>query len=374
MRIEILPYKSEDWGALSAFIAAYWSPMHPVLSRELFDWQYRGFLNGAPPEEHPPALLLWNRGALIGFLGLIHGEYQVNRPAADVVRGCALAMWMMHPDYRNVGLGPMLLREAERRLPVVVCLGVNADAGAIYRQRGYRHVPALDRWVAPLDGDGYAALCVHPGDLHALRDWAARSREPEPLPPAPVDADVLAGHWLKCTRADGAWVVQGLARSCELYRVRYSESVGFEYLMWRAADDGPAVIGRLEPVFDHPLSVLRLIELLPSDPAGWTGGGDEPLATLVGRALAWGAAQGCVAADFQVSAGLLARTLRRTTLRPQAQPLERDAAASLAPVFQPVNFTKPPINAYWRAPPETGPQPWCFVKSDGDMDRPHAIC
>jgi GNAT superfamily N-acetyltransferase len=374
MKIEILPYTVGDWDALAAFIASYWSPMHPVLSRELFAWQYRGFLNGVAPEERPPALLLWNRGALIGFLGLIHGEYQVNMPAAAVVRGCALAMWMVHPDYRHVGLGPLLLRDAERRTPVVVCLGANGDAGVIYRQRGYRYLPALDRWVAPLDGDGYAALCVAPADLHTLRDWAAQAREPEPLAPTPLDVDALADHWRRCTRSDGVWVVQGLARTREFYRARYADSVGFEYLTWRIGGDGPAVIGRVEDVFDHPLRVLRLIELLPSSAAGWTGARDARLTALVGRVLAWGAAQGCAAADFQISNGLLSASLSATTLRPQSQPAERDGLTSLAPVFQPLSFTKPPINAYWRTPVETGAQPWCFPKSDGDMDRPHASC
>ncbi len=373
MKVEILPYSPSDWGALASFIAAYWSPTHPILSRELFEWQYRGFLGDTPAESRPPALLLWNRGALIGFIGLIHGEYQLNAPKATTANGCAIAMWMMHPDYRHVGLGPMLLHEAEQRARVVVCLGVNADAGAIYRQRGYRHVDALNRWVAPLEGDGYAALCARPGDLHALRDWAAMAREGTPLEPAPFDNDALARHWSACTRDNGTWAIQGLARTSELYRVRYEQSVGFEYLMWRQNADGPIAIGRIEPVFDHPHRVLRLIELLPGHASAWTGAADQQLATLVHRVLAWGAAQGCVAADFQITGDLLSTSLRTTPLRRQSSSAGHDDLTSLAPVFQPLSFNKPPINAYWRVPPDTTGEPWCFPKSDGDMDRPHAL-
>lgn len=373
MKADVRAYTPTDWPRLAEFIHDYWSPTHPILSQRLFNWQYHGYLNGNSSPDRPPALVLWEGDRLIGFLGLIHGEYQLNRPDGRLAPGVALAMWMIHPELRGAGLGPRLLAEVEARSDVVVCLGVNREAGACYQRRGYRQIEALDRWVAPLEADGYAALCKATVELADLRAWASALREATPAPPVELSADVLADAWRRTTWNGGTWRVQGLHRSAHFWQTRYLESVGYHYLAWGVPIAGPLVIGRIEAVAGQPLRVLRLVELLPRDPSAWHGPADPALAELVAGVSAWAAEQNCVAVDYQAGGGALRATLEQTALRCQARPIECDPATSLAPVFQPLNFDKPAINVYYRAPADVADERWYFPKSDGDMDRPHAM-
>jgi ribosomal protein S18 acetylase RimI-like enzyme len=366
-------YRPGDWPRVAAFLAMHWAPRHALLNPELFEWQYRGFLAEQDADDRPPALLIERGDEILGFLGLIHGTYQLaghDRP----VPGAALATWVVHTRYRHVGLGIQLLDEAERRWPVLVCLGVNAVAGACYRRRGYQEIPALARYVAPLSAASYVHLCERPAEFPALSDWAATARQGDPLPPSPVSPADLADAWQRSTRAAGEWTVQGLHRTERFWHVRYRRSVGYEYLAWRRSAGGPVVIARLEQIRPTSGRVLRLIELIPANPRAWAGdAADDELAALVCNVLAWAADEFCVAADFQTTPGLLAATLARTPLRAQASPPSLDPSTSLAPVFQPVSFDKPPINVFWRAPDASQTAPWYFPKSDGDMDRPYAV-
>lgn len=366
MRVDIRPYTPQDWESLSDFIRQHWAADHPMTRRDLFEWQYRGFSEG------PGVLLLHDRQRLLGFLGLIQAEYQVNRPRADRVRGCALAMWMVHPEFRQAGLGLALLREAESQASVVVCLGANAEAGRYYGRRGYRCCPALSRWVGPLHAAGYVSLCTRPSDRGMIAHWAEGLMRRAPLARVAFAADELARFWLAASRRDDRWTIQGIHRSERFWQTRYLDSVGFRYMFWGERSAG-VVVARVEPVFDTPHSVLRLIELLPGRPAAWDSEADESLAELLSGVLAWAAREGCVAVDYQCAGDLLAPTLRLVGLRRQGLPPDADAATSLAPVFQPLRFAKPPINVYWRCPDGVDDTPWYFPKSDGDMDRPHAV-
>jgi len=371
VRADIRPYQADDWPILAEFIRTHWAAQHPILDRAIFDWQYRGFVGG-PGADTPALVLLWEGPRLLGFFGMIWGDYQINDPAPRVVRGCALAMWMIHPDYRQAGLGLLLLREIERRAPVVVCLGANAEAGGYYTRRGYRHCAALRRWVVPLAVEGYRGLCAAAADTAALRSWADEIGCAPPSTPVPVDPAALAAHWLAVTRGPEGWSVQGLHRTAEFWRVRYLESVGFRYLLWGRPGAGPVLVGRVEAVLDRSERVLRLIELIPGSARHWFGAPDADAAELVRGVLAWAAGEGCVAADFQVAGDVLDSTMAAVGMRAQGQPPGADSLTSLAPVFQPLHLTKPPINAYWKAPGDSLAGPWYFPKSDGDMDRPHA--
>jgi len=83
--------------------------------------------------------------------------------------------------------------------------------------------------------------------------------------------------------------------------------------------------------------------------------------------------------DFQSTGTLLQPTLVASGLRPQSWPIESDPLTSLAPLFQPLTIDKPPINVFWKIAGQSttggGSEPldWCFVKSDGDMDRPNVL-
>jgi hypothetical protein len=83
-------------------------------------------------------------------------------------------------------------------------------------------------------------------------------------------------------------------RDAEYWYSRYVDVVGPPFHRFGSAASG-AVIVRIGRV-DGSL-VLRLAELLPSTPAAWAGAADPAFVRLVGGALGWAAARGCVAAE-----------------------------------------------------------------------------
>lgn len=376
MRVEIRPQIESDWLQVRAFLAQHWSPTHPILDRNLFDWQYRGF--GDASETNGP-LLLFDKSDLCGFLGRIPGTFQVNRPAAAEIAGHALAMWLVRPDLQQAGLGVLLLDEAARDSEINICLGVNAAASAIYARRGYRSLSALTRWIAPLESSAYAELCCAPPPRAPLDSWQQSvARELDgtdaQLPDSRWDAERLAACWHHATRKDTRWTVQGLARTAGFWRWRYAEAPGNAYRCWTSAARSAAVIARVEPVPSVDASVLRIIELIPSSAASWQGDAatvDLELIKLLRGALSHARDVGCVAADYQVSGSLLSSTLHAAGLRPQQEARASEPLTSLMPVFNPPMREKPPINVVWRSAGAFCDQaPWLFAKSDGDMDRP----
>jgi hypothetical protein len=76
MRVETRKYTPGDWPVLAQFIRKHWAANHPMLDRELFEWQYAGFGKDSSRPE-PEIRLALDGGELLGFLGLIPASYQV---------------------------------------------------------------------------------------------------------------------------------------------------------------------------------------------------------------------------------------------------------------------------------------------------------
>ena len=174
----------------------------------------------------------------------------------------------------------------------------------------------------------------------------------------------LARLWRASSRSKQGKIANGLVRDEEYYQWRYGESPGYQYRVLLAM--GGAAVVRVEHADNGSLtSVLRILEVLPAGVGVLFGESiDEGLLPAV---LGWARKQGCVAADFQVSGDCYAPTLESGGFRRRS----RDHADSmLAEVFRPYRPTASPINVYCRPNHETTDD-WCFLKSDGDMDRPN---
>jgi hypothetical protein len=289
-----------------------------------------------------------------------------------------IAMWMVRPDFRQSGLGILLLDQAERDFGVIHCLGANPAAASYYVRRGYAKCERLTRYIGALSSEGYAALCVSPAPKAHLRDWEQQLTGNEAKVPTRPTADVLASVWQGSTLPDSRCVVQGLHRNASFWQWRYLDSPGFDYVFFGRPPETGVIVARVEEVLGREELVLRLIEIIPTHPSAWHTE-DLQLLTLLRQAFTWARDQGCVAVDFQTTGSLLQPTLAACGLRAQSWPFESDPATSLAPLFQPLTADKPPINVFWRTAVDandlsSSPQgDWCFAKSDGDMDRPNVL-
>lgn len=362
-RVSIVGYSAGDWPSVRDFVARHWRADHPLLDRGLFVWQYRGF---GPRVGTQDIRLIRVGGELVGFLGLIPGLFFCD---AKTVDGASIALWTVRPDLRDRGLGALALREAMKQHGLLCCVGVNPAALPLYRKLGFAETPALRRWVAPLDGDGAAAL------LGGTCDAAPVADEATPLDPEyGWDFERLVGIYQRT-------VMQrfraGVARTYGYWRWRYASSAGFSYRCFDT--EGGCVVARVERVVapDRPqadrLAVLRLIEILPAKASAWDGEAVSAAADLIRGVMAWGRANGCVLADFQHASQRL-----HATLQAAGMTLVSDEAAwtrKVPGLFQPLRSDVGPLNAVWRAG-EAGAPPISaddlyLVKSDGDMDRPN---
>ncbi len=113
--------------------------------------------------------------------------------------------------------------------------------------------------------------------------------------------------------------------------------------------------------------VLRILEILPSGPGTLFGEGVDR--GLLPAVVEWARRKGCVAADYQVLDNYYSPTLEFGGFRKRSS---NQPETMLAEVFQPYRPSASPINVYCRPAHEIVGN-WCFVKSDGDMDRPNDL-
>lgn len=368
--LRVAPYEDALWPRLQRFLHEHWQPDHPLCHRELFERQYQGF--GPAAGLHNCRVLLDGQ-EMAGFLGAIPGIYRLE---GREVPGVALALWVVAEKYRNTGMGILLMHEVHKQGEVAVCLGVAPRVFKYYAQFGYRHLPKLHRWVAPLDAGAYVQLFEKPLDQTMVAAWAeaAASLPGSTLEPKTVDATELAELW---RAGAGRWKLT-LSRTPEFWTWRYRKAVGFEYVQFGGRDQG-AVVARLDRISapgSSPLNgrlVLRLIELLPGQAGPADGSclpdGTSQMAEVLIFALNWSRRQGAIAADFQCSSTQLAPVLSQAGLRlTQAN----DPMTQLPELFNPLRHGVAPINLMVKASgwTEADFEASYLVKSDGDMDRP----
>jgi len=318
-----------------AFLHEHWQANHPMCNRALFDWQYRcgSACRVAVDGEH-----------VLGFLGVVPGRY---RWKDAIVDGAAMALWVVHPEFRNTGLGLLLMRDVESQYRVCVCLGVNPTVLKYYTARGYRHLSKLHRYVAAIDVGGYSVLLPHACARATLPMAEVGASAWVPMD---VDAQNAAKRWIAC---ENRWALT-LHRDAEFWPWRYARAEGFRYMQF--ASDEAMLIARREG------DVLRVIEIVAGDDA------TDAVRGLMQRALRWAGESGCVAADFQCSSSAWRTMLMQIGFRERD---ERDSTTLLPEVFEPVRHGLAPINCVIRTPePIDDFDATYFVKSDGDMDRP----
>jgi GNAT superfamily N-acetyltransferase len=378
--MELRLYRPEDWENVHAFIKANWRDDHPFGKKALFDWQFGGFGN---EEGKVGSVLLFHEGALIGFRGVIPGLYQV--PDGDggmtILPGGSLALWMIREDYRGKGLASVMHREAQSRMQVITGAGSHPKTSVpVYLKFGFTLLDTMNRFVAPLEAEGYSQLLpgeVPPGEIE---EWSESVRKfPGGVEPTAPDVERLGAHWKETTFP---LRIFSIFRNAGFWKWRYVESAGFRYLFFGDVQRAGVVVGRVEKIHgaeDRALNgrtVLRIIEIIPADGRAWQGEEDPDLALLLQGVLRWGTDHGCLAADFHCSNGRFFPTLKRAGFRRQDFK-GGSPECNLAHLFQPFRFVTRPINALYhieipgRGLVKPDFEDTHMVKSENDMDRPN---
>lgn len=372
--MKIVNYCDSDFEELVAFLQKNWAPKHAIYDKTLFDWQYR-----IHEDDNCQSLLLKENESIIGFLGNIPSEYAVN---GDLVRGCGLTMWVIDEKYRTSGLGVMLLRETEKHNPVSLTLGCNLQVAPMYQRMGYSYSPSLNRYVIPLDAEGYMQLLMNKVDQVSIEEWADKVH-------SSLVAAISPNDNIKPEQLERLFHISISGkfsfyqyRSASFWKWRYLNSEGYRYVVFGDPLDSGVVVARIDRVYDpaneemHGLKVLRMIELIPRSSAVWSGEDDPSFRNVIAGVLAWAKQNGCAAADFQISNNKLEHLLTLAGFRLQNPDFTPDENG-LAGLFQPFRHRVSPINFVWKIKGGQGQaapiaiDDTYFVKSDCDMDRPN---
>ena len=367
-----------------AFIARHWSATHPIIDPSLFDWQYKGF--GPLSDYSTFKVVVDGKGELKGFRGVIPGIYQVPAKGGygiEFKNGGSGAMWMIEESLRGQGLGFQLFKTLEQRCEVIVGLGSNIKSAIpFYKKAHFTILPALRRYILPLNNDLFPALCSQEILSSNLKNWTSSifphfSKPAEPTNPTVEALEVL---WIKSTHPIQLF---GLYRNREFWKWRYKNSCGYQYLFFGdPATEGVIVahldyINKAEKQELDGKKVLRIIEIIPKSSSTWNGEKDIVMEKLLRGALTWAIQQECLAADFQFSSDRLENLLFYTGFKRQDINYG-PSICSLAGLFDPFRFRPAPINAHWRIMRDgerlaIDPKDTYIVKSDNDMDRPNRI-
>ncbi|MBJ8192188.1 GNAT family N-acetyltransferase, partial [Bacillus cereus] len=92
-------------------------------------------------------------------------------------KGISFAMWIVSEKYRNSGLGIMLMKEAEKYNSVCVTLGCNLQVVPMYERMGYSYSDHLNRYIIPLDANGYVNLLNDSFDNSVIGQWISGVEE-----------------------------------------------------------------------------------------------------------------------------------------------------------------------------------------------------
>lgn len=383
MEYQIKAYSDIYWSQLVELINKYWKENHPIINKSLFNWQYEGF-GSKKGIQNTKLLFIDNK--LVGFRGVIPGVYQLpkiksQKEENEYVNGGSFAMWLVHPDYRGKGFGWELLKEVSKENQVLISVGSNVKTSApIYLRNGFSYLESLNRYVIPLETEGYTNLLSEEVESSLIEQWIKSIKcyqsDITPFKPEPLSMAIL---W---TLSNERVNLFSLHRNQEFWEWRYMRSPGFKYIFFGNYEYPGVIVARFEKVYSpenmatHNTNVMRIIEIIPSDSQVWEGRNIQGISELLGSVLNWAKKNGCCGADFQCSNRRLEKLLFNVGFKKQTSDYG-PGICSLAGLFQPLVYKPAPINALWRINDlsgktlKVGAEDTYIVKSDNDMDRPN---
>jgi GNAT superfamily N-acetyltransferase len=352
MAVSFVNCGAEQLTNLRAFFVRVYGPAHPLSASEpFFKWQFGRVADGASVK------LAMLDGAIIGCLGYVPVEVGL---AGRVVDGAWVINWMIDPEHRRLGLGPILMREVNRQFAVTLNVGPNADAQTVLSRMGWTHFGELPRYTYVADPAAAASLTEH-----RQLDW------PEP-PAIPRRADHVAVRMVDRFGSDATelWdrfagsTRAGTRRSADYLNWRYAEHPLAAYRLLEAHRSGSMVglaVYRIEQVKDLPVRVGRIVELICD-----AGAEDSLLHAVIEDA-----GPEVALIDFFCSDDTFAAGLTRLGFLPGDHP----SAARLPVLFQPIDYRRSgvPFMAHLsKVGDQARPREWYVTKGDGDQDRPSA--
>lgn len=323
----------------------------------LFEWQFGSL--PSEPEDHYHLILALYHDDLAACLGYIPVEVNL---AGELHSGAWTANWMVEPEFRRLGLGPILMRELMNRFDVTLVVGLSGDARDLLPRMGWTDFGELDRYVCVLDVEAAKKL-TEPNELR----WPPAAISERPKVDDAMQVKRVERFCIETTSLwENVWgrKASGTHRSASYLNWRYADHPMFEYRLFEGYQKdrlcGFAVY-HIESVRDHPVKIGRLVELVAE--ADCLGG-------LLCVVIEDCRANNVALVDFFCSAAKLATVL----LEHGFLPGDQEPARQIPVLFQPVDRRRVgiPFMAHLaKLPGNRNFSEWYVTKSDGDQDRPN---
>jgi acyl carrier protein/GNAT superfamily N-acetyltransferase len=358
--ISFVDCRIEQVPALKAFIAKSYGAGYVLgINDAYFRWQYGGTPVSQANDYHLRLAIV--DGQIAGCLGYIPVEISLG---GRVLHGNWLANWMVDPDQRHLGLGPLLVREVTRQFEVTLALGPNKDARDILERMGWTDFGLLPRYVRVLDIDR-ARLLTETGEL----DWPgpATSTGGHPAPGATIRLvdrlDQRATQlWDQCLEKSH-WTA-GTRRTADFLNWRYADHPQFPYRLFEARHQGRLTglaVYRIEQARGLSVRVGRLVEFI-SEP--------EFEAQLLSAVLDDARSHEAAAIDFFCTS----HQMKSVMMQHGFLPGDHEAAKQIPILYQPINRRRAGIRFMADLQNVNGAgdvHQWYVAKADGDQDRPN---
>jgi hypothetical protein len=357
VKIEFTDGEDRWMPAVTEFFQRCYTPSYRLaVDRSLFEWQFGG-VSPSPGRYH---LKLAVRGAtVLASLGFVPVELSV---AGRIVRAAWTANWMVDPEQRRLGLGPLLLKQLMTEYDAVLSVGLERDAVELLPRMGWVDFGDLRRYVLVLDAAATAQLSGSPAaPSGALESGAPEAAGSGQARLTEVLDEAATALWDRLQGAHGA----GTRRSAAFLRWRYLQHPVFAYHVFASPADGATPNGvlvyRIEKVRDMPVWVGRIVELV-AEPEAVTG--------LLTAAVAHARAANVALVDFFCASSRFDGALAAAGFLPGQRAEVKDVPL----LFQPVNRARTGIRFMGylsKLPAGSAGLDWYVTKGDGDQDRPN---
>ncbi len=350
--------RTEDLAEFKEFVAHSYGPTYVLgVNDAYFEWQYAAG-SGAPYRLR----LAKMAGKIVGCLGYIPVDVHIG---CSQYQGSWLANWMVDPDYRHLGIGPLLAREVTQDFDVTLALGANEEAHAVLKGLGWTDFSMLQRRVAVLDRSGAEQLTEENAIDWPVVSYAGRLEQADPsltvtsVANCKIDAEQL---WDRLRGADRTFA--GTRRSVSYLNWRYSQHPQFSYRIIEIRRLNVLLglaVYRVEQARDLDVRVGRIVEFIAEPEVA-----EAVLQAIIRDAIA----QDAVALDFFCACSLSEEIFQAYGFLPG----EDSRAQQIPMLYQPIDRRRAGIRflADLRKVSEAAHvQHWYVTKSDGDQDRPN---
>lgn len=342
---------------VKAFIAKSYGTNYVLGSNdEYFEWQYKRTATSEGQDYH--LRLAIDEGRVVGFLGYIPVEQSFG---GKKLRACWLANWMVDPDARQLGLGPLLVKSVSADFDVTLALGANEEARDVLSRMGWTDFGQLKRFVRVIDEQKARTLTGND-------DYEWPGEIPVPISSTQIDhidefTDCVTALWDRLLGEDP--MVSGSRRTAEFLNWRYVAHRQFEYKLLAAVGDRGELIGvgvyRIEQARNEETVIVRILELF---------GERTALPSLVDKIVHQASIAGATAIDYFGGEGYAQQLMLDRGFLTQ-----EDSAASDIPVlYQPIDRSRGGIRFLAdlsRTQDAMFIHQWYVSKADGDQDRPN---